>query len=246
LAEGEELERSAIERCDRLIYTSDWAANSAIKDYGADPSKVRVVPRGGDLGGVRTVQDVLRSISVRGHLRCELLLIGVSWERKGGALAAEVLDRLQGLGVDARLTVVGCEPPAGLDRTRMEVHPFLDKGQVEDLQRLLALFERSHFLLVPSMAECFGIVYAEASGIGLPSLARDTGGVSSAVRSGINGMVFPAVAGADVYAEYIAELWNDRPRYEALCLSAHQEFLARLNWDVVGRHLEEILREVAR
>src|SRR3546814_4359046 len=41
LALGHEQERKALANCDAAIYPSDWAANSAISDYGAPPEKIQ-------------------------------------------------------------------------------------------------------------------------------------------------------------------------------------------------------------
>jgi glycosyltransferase involved in cell wall biosynthesis len=242
---GEELEHRAIHRATRLVYTSAWAARSAVQDYGADPERIVVIPRGGNLGPALDANTVQRAVALRSQTCCELLLVGVSWKRKGGAMAAEVLLRLHEAGIPARLTVVGCTPPPGTDRTHMEVHPFLNKGRERDLKQLLALFDRSHFLLVPSEAECFGIVYAEASSRGLPSLTRLTGGVEDAVRNDINGHVFPFEADASAYAEHIAGLWADRAAYESLALSSFAEYRTRLNWLVVGQQLRTVLEAAA-
>ncbi|TSA49979.1 MAG: glycosyltransferase [Sphingobacteriales bacterium] len=44
--------------------------------------------------------------------------------------------------------------------------------------------------MVPSRAECYGIVFAEASSYGLPSVSTDTGGVSAVVKEGVNVFYF--------------------------------------------------------
>ncbi len=241
IAEAEYLERSAIQNARRVIYTSDWAARSAMEDYGADPDKVHVVPFGSNLPAHRDRATILRNIRGRSRDRCELLLVGVDWVRKGGDLALQVLQTLRRSGIRTRLTVVGCTPPHGVDDPDVEVHPFLRKQVRHDLARLMALYERSHFLLVPSVAECFGIVYAEASSMGVPSLARDSGGVSNAVVDGVNGRLYPYSATADQYAAHIAALFSDRDLYEQAALTAFDHHERYLSWAAVGRRLQDIL-----
>src|SRR5262249_30465155 len=46
---GHRLESEALRRCSAAIYSSEWAARSAIDRYGADPGKVHVVPFGANL-----------------------------------------------------------------------------------------------------------------------------------------------------------------------------------------------------
>ena len=246
IAEAEYLERSAIQNARQVIYTSDWAARSAVVDYGADPDKVHVVPFGSNLPARRGRTTILRNIRGRSRERCELLLVGVDWVRKGGDLALEVLQEIRKRGIEARLTVVGCTPPSGVQHADLEVHPFLNKQDRRDLASLLSLYERSHFLIVPSMAECFGIVYAEASSMGVPSLARDSGGVASAVVDGVNGRLFPYRATADQYVAHIAAHFSDPDLYEHAALAAFDHYDRQLSWDAVGHRIQDILQAATR
>src|SRR5262249_950225 len=46
---SERRERDTIARADLILYPSQWAAESAVRDYGADPARVHVVPWGANL-----------------------------------------------------------------------------------------------------------------------------------------------------------------------------------------------------
>ena len=242
--EGHALEHEALHNCDMAIYSSDWAARSAIGHYGADPDKVKVVPFGSNFESHPSPVVVMRSVRSRPVDRCELLLIGVHWERKGGPLAWEVASELNKAGIETRLTVLGCTPPADMEAPFLRVMKFISKNTVQGQQEIQQLMLDSHFLIVPSIAECFGIVYAEASAMGLPSLARDVGGVSNAVSNGRNGFLFPADAPARVYVDQIKELLGDRSAYEQMARSCHDEFTNRLNWGTTGAALRELLGQL--
>ncbi|MCB4235988.1 glycosyltransferase family 4 protein [Kaistella anthropi] len=82
----------------------------------------------------------------------------------------------------------------------------MNKNKTEDYERLKQLLSQSHLLFLPTRAECYGIVYCEASAYGLPSIATATGGVTSIVKDGVNGFALPENAGAEEYAEKIAEI----------------------------------------
>ncbi len=232
--EGHDLEREALVNCDLAIYASRWAADSAINRYGAHPDKVRVVPFGSNLELNLPEEMVTKAINSRPTDRCELLFLGVNWVRKGGPLAVEVVERMNAAGLPTTLTVVGCEPPADTVMTHVNVLPFIDKTTAMGQRRLANLLLRSHFLLLPSTAECFGIVHSEASSMGVPSLARNVGGVGEAVREGRNGFLFPADAGPAGYVDRMLALMKDRDAYRLLAHSAYQEHRQRLNWEVSG------------
>lgn len=242
IEEGHHLEREALRNCDLAIYASRWAARSAVERYGADPARVRVIPFGSNLELEPGEAHVTHAIRSRPLERCELLFIGVNWERKGGPLAWEVARLLNAAGLPTRLTVVGCVPPPATAAPFLEVIPFIEKNSPWGQRRLAQLLLRSHFLLVPSIAECFGIVYAEASAMGLPSLARDVGGVSDAVREGHNGFLFPAKAPAQTYVQRVLTWMDDREGYERLARSAYREYADRLNWRTIGAELHGALR----
>lgn len=225
--EAHELEHRAIQRADHLLYPTEWAARSAIDDYGADPGKITIAPFGANL---ETAPARDRASARTLSLPCRLLFIGVDWERKGGPVALEALDALVERGIDARLDVVGCNPPGLSDRPRVRVIPYLNKQDRAQRAELDELFYNAHFLLVPTRSDCFGIVFAEASAFGLPSLATRTGGVGGAVRDGVNGITLPLEAKGIAYATIIESLYRDPGGYAELVKGALSESETRLSW----------------
>ena len=104
-----------------------------------------------------------------------------------------------------------------------KVAGFIAKGTTYGKSTMERLFAESHFLLLPTRAECFGIVMAEASSFGVPSIASNVGGVPGVIRDGVNGFMFPLESIVDDAARRVAELWGNRERYDALCRSALEE-----------------------
>jgi len=107
---GNRLERLALSRASVAIYASDWAAQSAIRDYGADPAKIRVIPFGANLPVARTDLEIDSIIANRLGDLCRLLFVGVDWKRKGGDVALRVTKQLNDRGIRAELTIVGATP----------------------------------------------------------------------------------------------------------------------------------------
>jgi glycosyltransferase involved in cell wall biosynthesis len=188
------------------------------------------------------MEDVGRFLERRKEGVIRLLFVGVDWERKGGPIALEAAAELNARGLKTELHVVGCDVPDGVPGVVVR-HGFVSKKTPEGSALLDRLFAESHFLIVPSRAECFGLVFAEASSFGLPSLAAITGGVPSVV-SDKNGMLFPLEARGNQYADWIATMMADRTAYERLAFSSLVEFDERLNWDVAGRTVVELLRNL--
>jgi glycosyltransferase involved in cell wall biosynthesis len=168
--------------------------------------------------------------------------VGVDWARKGGDIAVAIAQRLNDEGLPTELTIVGCRP----DRARLpdfvNVAGFLDKHTAEGRTALDAFYARSHFLLLPSRAEAYGLVLAEACAFGVSCIASDVGGIPTIVRNGVNGMTFdPSEIGPA--CSYIEESMANRSQYEQLAVSSFAEYEARLNWDVAGRVVKGLIEE---
>ncbi len=231
----------ALKKASAVIYSSTWAAHSAIGEYGADPAKVHVVPFGANLDEPPPREVVLAR---KKSERCRLLFLGVEWVRKGGVIAFETLLKLEEMGIQAELIVCGCTPPEKIAHERMKVIPFLDKNDEIQRQELEKLFMSADFLLVPTRAEAYGLVFCEASAFGLPVIATNTGGVSEIVREGENGFLLPYEARGDAYAEVIARVYHDDQRYAELVRASRAAFEERLNWDAWGVAVKHILAKL--
>src|SRR5205807_2455437 len=84
-------------------------------------------------------------------------------------------------------------------------------------------------------------VIGEANAFGVPVITADTGGVADVVRNGENGYALPFEARGEAYAQIIAELYRDEQRYRQLAQSSRAAFEDRLNWDVWGRCVHDII-----
>jgi glycosyltransferase involved in cell wall biosynthesis len=231
------MERDSIARADLLLYPTHWAAESAIRDYGADPAKVRVIPYGANL---TEVPDAPPAYQPQGE-RCRLLMVGVDWEIKGGAIAVETLRALRALGVEAELTIVGCSAPSPINLPGLRFIPFLDKNKAGDRARLNALYREASFFLLPTRSECYGIVFCEAAAFGLPAITAATGGVPEVVQDGRTRCTLPLSEGGEAYAARIAALWSDQDRYRAMRAESRRVFETRLNWDAWGRTAAQVM-----
>ena len=104
------------------------------------------------------------------------------------------------------------------------------------------LMSDSHFLLLPSRAETFGVVVCEAGAFGVPAITSNVGGLPSVVNDDVNGKTFSFADGIKEAAAFIADLMTDYGRYQELALSSYGEYQARLNWRVVGRQLRQHIK----
>lgn len=240
-----QMERLALDKCQLAIYSSDWAAQSAIEFYQADPQKVKVVPFGANIDGQLDVSQVKQAIESRPADVCKLIFIGVDWLRKGGDVAYQVAKQLNETGLPTELTVVGCQPE--IEEPLPEfVKPlgFIKKSTAAGKERLNRLILESHFLILPSIADCTPMVFAEANSLGVPCISTKVGGIPSIIHDGDNGKLFALGGEITEYCDYIHHLFADYTQYQALAHASLQAYASRLNWRVAGEKVKELLSTI--
>ena len=238
-------EKFALEKCALAIYASEWAANSAIEYYGINKSKVKVVPFGANIDYYPTKKEVGNIINSRSQNKCKLLFIGIEWKRKGGEIAYRVVKKLNAKGIKAELRVVGCVPNLrNKDKDFIRCYGFLRKSNKEELAKLNRLISESHFLILPTQAEAYGLVLCEANAFGVPCIATDVGGIPTIIKNDLNGRIFVKDSKVDDYCEYIKSLIADYQRYKKMALSSYDEYTSRLNWQVAGKSVRELLNDI--
>ena len=191
IKQGNIITRKCLSRCRLALFSSDWAARTAIEIYGTDKEKVKVVPFGANLQTQNTLADIRSMLASRSRKTVKLLFLGKHWDRKGGDIVFRVAKALHAMGQSVEVHFVGCTPPAGIDIPNfIHCYGFISKRTPEGVAQITKLLRESHFLFVPSRAEAYGIVFCEANAYGLPCLTSFVGGISTVVKDHINGMTF--------------------------------------------------------
>ncbi|NEP57126.1 MAG: glycosyltransferase family 4 protein [Symploca sp. SIO2G7] len=237
-----QIESTAISKASQIVYPSDWAAQSAIDDYYAEATKVKVIPFGANLDDPPAAEEV--SLSKKTTSSCRLLFIGKDWERKGGEIAFQTLISLHKMGVDAELIVLGSVPPAEIQHDKLTLIPFLDKNDPIQRQQFRELFLQSNFFIFPTRADCSPIVTCEANAFGLPVITTDVGGLPTIINQGKNGYMLPLSASGDDFAKLIAEIFCDQTKYEQLVHSSREEYDSRLNWHSWAQSIRNLITDM--
>jgi hypothetical protein len=227
---GNRLELAALTNCCKAVYSSDWAAKSAVDAYGAPADKVHVVPYGSNVDANYSEHEVRQLISGRQPKPLELLFIGVDSEL------------LVARGHKVTLHVVGDSPPHKMPDCVVQ-HGFLSKKTNDGRERLDRLFRQSHLLLLPTKADCSPIVIPEAYAYGLPVIASDVGGISTSVKNGVTGRLLAPNSPPESWADAVLETCRSNEAYSECSLSAFRFYRAALDWGVATRRVVEVIRD---
>lgn len=234
--------RKAIQKASLCLFPAFSALDKLLTYEGVKTEKTGVIPFGANLEDPtnqiakgRTFKKVIN----RGLI--SLLFIGKDWQLKGGDVAIDTITELHRRGINAELHVVGSFPPYPVNPNHIHVHGLLDKTNEDDCIQLNMLFKQCDLLILPSVAEGFGIVFAEAAAYGLPSLAYNTTGVATAVRNGESGILLELGQSATAFADVIESWFKNPSMYDDLVLLSRRHFEKTVNWKTaVSRLLSEI------
>lgn len=183
---------------DAVLANTRAEAEELVRFYGADPSRIEIVPPGvdraffspGDRRGARAALGLgdhpvvlfvgriqplkgldvsVRALAMLGRDDAELLAVGGVSGAAGEAHLAEVTKLAADLGVLDRIRFVDAQP-----------------------HHLLSTFYRAADVVhVPSRSESFGLVALEAAACGTPVVAAEVGGLRTLVRHDQSGLLVP-------------------------------------------------------
>jgi len=247
-------EAAAARRCSGLFFGSAWATGEAERFYfGGEASpeqraRLHVTQLGANWRPEVSAEDVLAAVRGRSRERLDLLFVGKDWERKGGPLAVQVVERLRAAGANACLQLVGCRPelPPALiegDQPAVRVHGALYQNVPAERAQLHELFLRSHLLLVPTQAECFGIAFAEAQAFGLPPVSRAIQALPSVVEDGVTGLLMATDSTAQQYADRILGTMADWSGYVTMAERGMERAANVTSWDAMAQSMVRVIFE---
>ncbi len=232
-------EEQVVHEADRLIANTEEEARQLVRLYGADPERTLVVPPGVDLDrfapGSRAAAR--RAVGTPDDA-VVLLFVGRIQPLKAPDVvlhaAAAMLADDPALRFRLRVHVGGAPSGSGLDAPEQLQKLAADLGIADVVQffppqppeRLAEHYRAADVAVVPSHNESFGLVALEAQACGTPVVAAAVGGLPTAVRNGVSGVL---VDGHDP-RDYAAAVRAVLARRELLSAGARRH-AAQFSWD---------------
>jgi D-inositol-3-phosphate glycosyltransferase len=202
-------EEQLVTEADRLVANTSVEARELVTRYGAPPERLSVVEPGVDLerfqppsvGCRRAVAAAARrrlGLPTQGYV---VAFVGRIQPLKAPDVLLAAAAALRGLdpALAAALTVVIAGGPSGsgLDRPTALIDLAASLGISESVRflppltgdDLPALYRAADVVAVPSYNESFGLVALEAQACGTPVVAASVGGLVTAVRDGVSGLL---------------------------------------------------------
>ncbi len=236
-------EHAVLEACRAVVVTSRWTAAWLRVTYALPPAAVAVVPPGTDRA----------PLAVRSPTGGRLVCVGALTPTKGQDVLVAALDRVRGR--DWTCLIVGSTSvdPAFAERVARRVAGAALGERVRFTGALTGdglaqVRRRTDLLLLPSLAETYGMVVTEALARGVPVVGSDVGGVPESLGHDVldrrPGILVPpgdprALAGA-------LHRWLSDPVLRTRCHDAAVLRRADLGrWEGAAAALSEVLSGVA-
>lgn len=231
------VEKKMLKKATINIFSSEWAADYAVNHYEIEREKVKVLKFGANL----TVPENWQFVKDL-HNEIIFLFLAVDWIRKRGNLAYETLKILKEKGYSVKMQIIGCNP--AIEEDWVSIIPFLNKSNPDEFREIQSHLLSSHFLFVPTKADCTPIAFCEAAGYGLPVISTDTGGVSAHVINGYNGCLLSPEAQAIDYVDEIEKLLCLPQKVKEYSVNARTLYDKELNWTNWGKEFSKILEQL--
>ncbi|MFE4462087.1 D-inositol-3-phosphate glycosyltransferase [Nocardia tengchongensis] len=238
-------EKQIVAEADRLVANTGEEARQLVELYGADPDHIDVVLPGADLTryhpgdklaaraefGLRADERIVAFIGRIQPLKAPDVLV-----RAAAQLLAQEAAQPVPPERPLRVVIVGGPSGSGLERPNALIELAAALGisdrvtflPPQPAHRLVQVYRAADLVAVPSYNESFGLVAIEAQASGTPVLAADVGGLGTAVRDGISGLLVPGHR-TDDWADALGSMLADPVRLELMGAAA-VEHAANFSW----------------
>ncbi len=258
-----DIERRVAQTADRIIATAPQERTDLVSAYGADPSRIQVIPCGVDLELFRPIsrQEARDYVGIPDD-RFLLTFVGRLERRKGVDTMLEAMGLLLSEQPDLPLhaVIVGGHPkdqdPAEMPEREAREHrrfrEIMGRYGIQDRvtftgglpQRLLYnYYSAADVTIIPSYYELFGLTALEAMACGSSVVASRVGGLKTTVKEGEVGFQFEAENPQDL-AEKIAYLVEHPELNARLRRNARPYVEHHYSWRAVSERVAEAYREV--
>ncbi len=235
----EQTEAAWLKRADRVLFTSDWAAERAVRDYGLDAGRVAAVGIFGEI-------DMPARDTYAGGK--EFAFLSTNFEAKGGPIVLAAFRAVRKLHPDASLVIVGDRPKGDGFEGGVSYTGFLRKEVPNEYQRFREILAGVRAIVSATSSDICPLLFVEAGYFGCPVISTRRFAIPEIVDDGRTGFLLDScdpvafadtmcriLEGTDKYPQMREAAWmkarrqHSRERFEERLCSCLGQVIPDLN-----------------
>jgi glycosyltransferase involved in cell wall biosynthesis len=220
----------------RVLFTSDWAARRAAKDYHLDDRQVRV------LGVCGQIELPTGDAYMRGS---DFAFVATNFEAKGGRTVLAAFREVRGRHPDATLTVVGDRPSDIESPAGVKFVGFLRKEVPAELERYREVLAHARTLVHPTQSDIAPLLAVEAGYFGCPVISSKRFAIPELVDDGRTGLLLDDPSQATAVAAAMSWMLEHDSEYrqmrQAAWTNAHDQHSKRRFEERLLSHVRDVI-----
>lgn len=216
-----------LELADRIIVASTFAERT-LKTSNNTSQKTLIIPYGSQTTKYRV--PLARTL----RKKLNVIYIGALTQQKGISYFFESLN-IAAKEVELNTTIIGNDYANGTNQvlnSELKKHTWIASASHDKvIEHLL----EADVLILPSLAEAFGLVVSEALSTGTAVIVSENCGAADLVIHGFNGFIIP-IRSAQSIADILVDLYNDKEKLKALKNNALQTSYSN-TWEAYAQGL---------
>ena len=159
-----------------------------------------------------------------------MISLSVDKKRKGIHKLIRLMNYINKQGIKCELTIIGHKSKKDYKNSNLKFLGFINKNDVLGEYKISKYLLNSHFHVLFSRAEAYGISLIEANSRGLPNISLNVGGVPHIIKNQKNGRLFKKNEKIEIIGNYIISTFFNVKKYRKLSISSYLEFKKKFNY----------------
>jgi glycosyltransferase involved in cell wall biosynthesis len=203
----EDLEAEWLNKAERVLFTSRWAADRGITQYRLNPSRVDTV-------GIFGEMEMPVTDTYAGGR--ELAFIATDFERKGGRVVLDAFRRVRASHPNAALIVVGDKPRDLSAADGLSFAGFLRKEDPDELRRYRDILSRARAVVNATISDVSPLLPVEAGYFGCPAISSRRYAIPELIDDKRTGLLIDDPSNANEMAAAMTTMLDENDLYLAM------------------------------
>ena len=236
------IEKKALNNCHKVFLSSKWALDKAKLKYKKLFHKFHLLHFGPNFKTIPKKNKIDKLVLKRSKKKLSLITLGVNWERKGLDKVISLNRILNNKGINSEATIIGVKNKKVKDKN-IKIINFVNKNNILGEKKISKNLLKSHFHILFSNSEAYGISLIEANSMALPNVSLKVGGISQIVKKGVNGMLFEKNTDLKLVANYIIKYFKNFKKYTKLAKLSYAEYNKNFSYEKIIPKFLKIIKK---